>query len=99
MTKEVVLTGLRSNAEFHLGNYLGAIEPMVELQKKHAGQYQINMFIPDLHSFTTPIEHGKLYEQTIQNLKVFIAAGLDINQSDTYIYRQSYITAHSELTW
>lgn len=99
MAKEVVLTGLRSNAEFHLGNYLGAIMPMVELQKKHAGQYQLNMFIPDLHSFTTPIEHGKLYEQTLQNLKIFVAAGLDINQPDTFIYRQSYIAAHSELTW
>lgn len=99
MAKEVVLTGLRSNAEFHLGNYLGGIKPMVELQKKHAGQYQLNMFIPDLHSFTTPIDHGKLYEQTHQNLKVFVAAGLDIEQPDTYIYRQSYIPAHSEMTW
>ncbi|HEY5549674.1 MAG TPA: tryptophan--tRNA ligase [Candidatus Saccharimonadales bacterium] len=99
MAKEVVLTGLRSNAEFHLGNYLGAILPMVELQNKHAGQYQLNMFIPDLHSFTTPVEHGKLYEQTIENLKVFVAAGLDIEQPDTFIYRQSYIPAHSEMTW
>lgn len=99
MSKEVVLTGLRSNGEFHLGNYLGAILPMVELQKKHAGQYQLNMFIPDLHSFTTPIEHGSLYEQSLQNLKVFVAAGLDINQPDTFVYRQSFIAAHSELTW
>src|SRR5437868_3759779 len=99
MAKDVVLTGLRSNAEFHIGNYLGAILPMVEMQKKHAGQYQLNMFIPDLHSFTTPIEHGNLYKQSRQNLKVFAAAGLDIDQADTFIYRQSYIPAHSELTW
>ncbi|OVE78824.1 tryptophan--tRNA ligase [bacterium G20] len=99
MDKEVILTGLRSNSEFHLGNYLGAILPMVELQKKHAGQYQLNMFIPDLHSFTTPIDHGKLYEQTHKNLEYFVAAGLDIDQPDTFIYRQSYIPAHSEMTW
>ena len=99
MSKEVVLTGIRSNAEFHLGNYLGAILPMVDLQKKHAGQYQMNMFVPDLHSFTTPIDHGNLYEQSLKNLKVFVAAGLDIENSDTYIYRQSYIPAHSEMTW
>lgn len=99
MSKEVVLTGLRSNADFHLGNYLGAILPMVELQKKLAGQYQMNMFIPDLHSFTTPVDHGQLYDQTHKNLKVFVAAGLDIDQPDTYIYRQSYIPAHSEMTW
>jgi tryptophanyl-tRNA synthetase len=99
MHKEVILTGLRSNAEFHLGNYLGAIQPMVELQQKHAGEYQLNMFVPDLHSFTTPVDHGSLYENTIRNLKYFVAAGLGINNPDTYIYRQSYIPAHSELTW
>jgi len=99
MSKQVVLTGLRANAELHLGNYLGAILPMVELQKQHAGDYQVNMFVPDLHSFTTPIDHGKLYQNTLDNLKVFVTAGLDINDPDTFIYRQSYITAHSELTW
>jgi tryptophanyl-tRNA synthetase len=99
MSKEVILTGLRSNAEFHLGNYLGAILPMVELQKSHAEDYQVNMFVPDLHSFTTPIEHGSLYENTIRNLKYFLASGLDINHPNTFIYRQSYIPAHSELTW
>jgi tryptophanyl-tRNA synthetase len=99
MHKEVILTGLRSNSEFHLGNYLGAILPMAELQKKYGNDYQLNMFVPDLHSFTTPIDHGNLYEQTIQNLKNFLAAGLDINHPNTFIYRQSYIPAHSELTW
>jgi tryptophanyl-tRNA synthetase len=99
MSKEVILTGLRANGEFHLGNYLGAIKPMVELQKKHADKYQVNMFVPDLHSFTTSIDHGKLYENTVQNLKTYVAAGLDINDPDTFIYRQSYISAHSELTW
>lgn len=99
MTKPVILTGLRANSEFHLGNYLGALLPVVELQNKHAGEYQVNMFVPDLHSFTTPIDHSKLYQQTIDNLKVFAAAGLDINNPDTFIYRQSFIPAHSELTW
>lgn len=99
MAKEVILTGLRANSEFHLGNYLGGILPMVELQKKHAGKYQLNMFVPDLHSFTTPIDHGKLYEQTHANLKIFVAAGLNIDDPDTFIYRQSYIPAHSELAW
>ncbi len=99
MSKPVILTGLRANSEFHLGNYLGGILPMVELQAAHAGEYQLNMFVPDLHSFTTPIDHSKLYKQTIENLAVFVAAGLDINNPDTFLYRQSYITAHSELTW
>jgi tryptophanyl-tRNA synthetase len=99
MSKPVILTGLRANAEFHLGNYLGAILPMVNLQKEHAGEYQINMFVPDLHSFTTPIDHGKLYQNTLDNLKLFAAAGLDVEDADTFVYRQSYIPAHSELAW
>ena len=99
MSKPVILTGIRSNGELTLGNYLGAILPTIELQKKHAGQYQVNMFVPDLHSFTTPVEHGKLYQNTLDNLKIFVAAGLDISNPDTFVYRQSYIPAHSELTW
>lgn len=99
MNKEVILTGLRSNAEFHLGNYLGAIKPMVRLQHELKGQYQLNMFVPDLHSFTTPIDHSKLYQQTVDNVRLYVAAGLDIDNSDTFVYRQSRVPAHSELTW
>jgi len=72
---------------------------MVALQREHAGEYQINMFVPDLHSFTTPIDHASLYRNSLTNLKYFIAAGLDLSNPDTFLYRQSYIPAHSELTW
>ncbi len=99
MTKDIILTGIRSNEEPTLGNYLGAIAPMVEMQRKYAGEYQINMFVPDLHSFTTPIDYDKLYDNTLDNLKYFIASGLDLKNKNTYLYRQSYIPAHSELTW
>lgn len=99
MSKPVILTGIRSNEAPTLANYLGAFLPIVEMQKQHAGQYQINMFVPDLHSFTTPIDHSTLYRNTLDNIKYFIAAGLDIHDPDTFIYRQSYVSAHSELTW
>ena len=97
--KDVILTGIRSNEEPTLGNYLGAFLPMVEMQRKYAGQYQINMFVPDLHSFTTPINHDTLFANTLHNLKYFIAAGLNVDDPNTFIYRHSYIPAHSELTW
>jgi tryptophanyl-tRNA synthetase len=57
------------------------------------------MFVPDLHSFTTPVDYNSLYRNSLNNLKYFVAAGLDINNPDTFIYRQSYIPAHSEMTW
>jgi tryptophanyl-tRNA synthetase len=99
MQKPIILTGIRSNEEPTLGNYLGAMAPLIQLQKQHAGFYQLNMFVPDLHSFTTPVDHSTLYRKTLNNLKYFVAAGLDIDDTSTYIYRQSYIPAHSELTW
>lgn len=99
MSKPVILTGIRSNEEPTLGNYLGALLPMVQLQREYAGDYQINMFVPDLHSFTTPVDHKQLYRNTLNNLKYFVAAGLELDNPDTFIYRQSYIPAHSELTW
>ena len=98
MSKPVILTGLRANNDLHLGNYLGALLPIVKMQQKYAGEYQINVFVPDLHSFTTPIDHSKLHEQTMHNIRLFAAAGIDLSNSDTFIYRQSYVPAHSELT-
>lgn len=99
MHKEVILTGLRSNSGLHLGNYLGAILPTIQLQAKHAGNYQVNMFVPDLHSLTSSVDYRKLHDQTVDHLRMFVAAGLDINEPHTFIYRQSYVPAHSELTW
>jgi tryptophanyl-tRNA synthetase len=99
MTKPVILTGIRSNEEPTLGNYLGAFVPMVAMQQQYAGEYQINMFVPDLHSFTTPVDYAGLYRNTLNNLKYFVASGIRLDNPDTYIYRQSYISAHSELTW
>lgn len=97
--KDVILTGLRANSELTLGNYLGGILPMVKLQKRYGDNYQINMFVPDLHSFTTPIDHSQFLASIRQNLRVYVTSGLDLTNQNTFLYRQSYIPAHSELTW
>ena len=99
MSKPVILTGIRSNEEPTLGNYFGAILPLIDLARTKSEDYDVNIFVPDLHSFTTPIDHSKLYEQTIHNLKIFIAAGLPLDNDSVHLYRQSFIPAHSELTW
>lgn len=98
MTKPVILTGLRANNDLHIGHVFGAMLPMIDTAKKRAGEYQVNMFIPDLHSFTTPIDHSKLQQQIFDNLRIFVACGLPIDNPDVHIYRQSYVPAHSELT-
>jgi tryptophanyl-tRNA synthetase len=94
-----ILTGVRANEEPTLANFLGAYTPMVKLAERHAGEYEINMFVPDLHSFTTPIDHGKFYEQIVKGIKYYIAAGLDATSAHIHIYRQSRVPAHSELCW
>lgn len=99
MNKPVILTGLRANNNLTLGNYFGGISPIVDMAKTKSNEYQINMFVPDLHSFTTPIDHHELYEQVMQNLRVYAAAGLPLDDPNVFLYRQSYIPAHSELTW
>jgi tryptophanyl-tRNA synthetase len=99
MQKEVILTGIRANNDLHIGNYFGALLPMIDMAKNRSEQYQVNLFVPDLHSFTTPIDHSQLQTQVMHNLKIFVAAGLPLDNPDIHIYRQSYIPAHSELTW
>lgn len=99
MSKPVILTGLRANNDLHIGNYFGGLLPLVDMAQHHADDYEINLFVPDLHSFTTPINHSQLQQQIMHNLRLFVAAGLPINHHNIHIYRQSYIPAHSELTW
>lgn len=99
MTKPAILTGIRANNDLTIGNYFGAILPMIDMATQKSADYQINMFIPDLHSFTTPINHSELYDQILHNARLFVAAGLPLTNDSIYLYRQSHISAHSELTW
>lgn len=99
MNKPVILTGLRANNKLHLGNYLGGLLPIIDIAKYKSEEFQINLFIPDLHSFTTPIDHEKLQINIMDNFKMFAAAGLPFDNNDIYVYRQSFIPAHSELAW
>jgi len=99
MTKQTILTGIRANNDLTLGNYFGGLLPIIDMATKHADEYQINLFIPDLHSFTTPIDHSQLYEQILHNARIFTAAGLPLDNDNIFLYRQSFVPAHSELTW
>lgn len=98
MAKQVILTGLRANNDLHIGNYFGALLPLIDMAKTRSDEYDVNLFVPDLHSFTTPIDHSQLQAQIHNNLRLFAAAGLPLDNPSVHIYRQSYIPAHSELT-
>lgn len=102
-----ILTGLRVNSEFTLGNFLGALLPMVRLANRYSGAnfnkpiddtgYSINIFVPDLHSIISEID-GELQSNILRSVKVYLASGL-IPNKNVHFYRQSHVPAHSELCW
>lgn len=94
---QTILTGIRSNSVLQLGNYLGAMLPMVRLANEYSKDWQVNIFVPDLHSIISDVD-GNLKENAIRTVKNYLAAGLEINEN-VHLYRQSYVPAHSELCW
>ena len=94
---KTILTGIRSNSVLTLGNYLGALLPMVRLANEHSREMNVNIFVPDLHSIISSVD-GNLQENIVRTIKYYLAAGLEINEN-VHIYRQSYVPAHSELCW
>jgi tryptophanyl-tRNA synthetase len=92
-----ILTGIRVNSKMHIGNFLGGVLPMIELSQ-NLGTDQMNIFIPDLHSFTTPTDFAVLGPMTMETIKTYLAGGLVLTDKIT-LYRQSRVSAHSELAW
>jgi tryptophanyl-tRNA synthetase len=95
---KTILTGLRANSVFTIGNYLGALLPMVRLAKMHADDYHLNLFVPDLHSLISEIDGGDLQANILRSIKCYLAAGMPTGEN-VHIYRQSRVPAHSELCW
>ncbi len=82
---EIVVSGIRSTGNLHLGNYFGAIRNFLKLQESH----QCYFFIADLHSLTTHPTPENLHETTLQVLIEYLACGIDPEKCT--LYRQSDI--------
>jgi len=95
--KETILTGIRTNTDMTLGNMLGALYPMVQLANRFSKDHHINIFVPDLHTIIAEID-GDMQKNVIRSIKYYLALGLEMNEN-IHIYRQSYVPAHSEMTW
>ncbi len=96
-TSPTILTGMRVNSEMTLGNFLGALLPMVRLANAHSNNSHVNIFVPDLHSIIDTVD-GELQQNLVKSLKYYLAAGLNLNEH-IHFYRQSRVPAHSELCW
>ena len=94
---KTILTGIRANSELTLGNYLGALLPMVRLANKYSKEMNVNIFVPDLHSIISSVD-GDLQKNIYRSIRYYLASGLNLNEN-VHIYRQSYVPAHSQLCW
>lgn len=81
MDKKIVLSGIRSTGNLHLGNYFGALSKFVKMQD----DYDCRFFIADLHALTTHPDPKMLHENVKQILAEYIAAGLDPEKNVIYV--------------
>jgi tryptophanyl-tRNA synthetase len=96
---QTILTGLRANGELHIGNYLGALLPMADLFTSLKADDKFYLFIPDLHSITTPVDYHTLKPNIYTNLKFYLASGIHPNGQNSFVWRQSKVSSHAELAW
>ena len=93
--KKRVLSGIRATGRLHLGNYLGAVKGMLELQD--SPEYETLYMVADVHTITTPYDVKELQENRREVIIDYLAAGLDPEKS--VIFLQSDVPEHLELAF
>jgi tryptophanyl-tRNA synthetase len=88
-----ILTGLQPSGILHIGNYFGAIKPVLDLQ----GSGEVFLFLADLHALTSLTDANALRENVRTAAVDLLACGLDPER--TTMWRQSDVTYHTELMW
>ena len=88
-----LLTGLQPSGALHIGNYLGALKPFVEL----AGEHESYLMVADYHALTSLKNPEELRGNIINVVKDYVAAGIDPEKS--VIFQQSRVPEHTELAW
>jgi tryptophanyl-tRNA synthetase len=86
-----ILSGMRPTGKLHIGHYVGALENWVKLQN----EYESYHLIADYHVLTTQLRTDDIYENSVEMLIDWLAAGLDPVKSP--MFRQSSIKEHAEL--
>lgn len=93
--KKRVLSGIRATGRLHLGNYLGAVKGMLELQDNP--EYETFYMVADAHSITTPYNVEELRTNRREVVIDYLAAGLDPEKS--VIFQQAEVPEHLELAF
>lgn len=90
-----ILTGIQPSGHITLGNYLGAIRPLLALQNEE--DVELLVFIADLHAITVPQDRVALRHNIKELAALFLACGLDLNKAHMFI--QSEVPCHNQLGW
>jgi tryptophanyl-tRNA synthetase len=85
------LSGFKPTGRLHLGNYLGAIRPMLDTQ----GRIDSVVMIADLHALTVEHDPARLRRLTAELLATMLGAGADPTAAPCYV--QSDVPEHAEL--
>ena len=88
-----ILSGIQPSGQLHIGNYFGAMRPMIDLQHEGDGYY----FIADYHAMTTVSDPAVLRANVRDVALDFLACGLD--PAKAVFFRQSDIPEVNELAW
>ena len=88
-----VLTGIQASGKLHIGNYFGAMKPMIELQEEH----ELFTFIANYHSLTTSKDAATLKQYTIDAAVDYLSLGLDPEKTTFWV--QSEMPEVLELYW
>jgi len=92
--KPRALTGIKPTGLPHVGNYVGAMLPILNFAKDTT--YDTNIFIADYHALNLPEERVNIKERTYAVTAIYLALGLD--PKGCLLYRQSDVPETFELT-
>ncbi len=84
-TDKIVLTGIKPTGMPHLGNYIGALKPLIEQAKTN----KTFMFIADLHALNSIHDSNMIKQHTYEIAAMLIALGLNLDNA--VLFRQSDI--------
>jgi tryptophanyl-tRNA synthetase len=93
--KKTILTGIKPTGQIHLGNYIGAIKPALELAKIQ--DYKPTYFVADYHGLTKIHDAVEFRQLSYGIAATWLALGLDPEKA--IFYRQSDVPEIFELNW
>ena len=89
-----VFTGLKPTGRLQVGNYLGAIRPLLELAADP--DHELLVSVVDLHALTVEHDPARLRELTVEMAATLLACGLADRAT---LFVQSSVPAHTELSY